>query len=108
MFPIKPHEDRIIVRLIPNPEKSAGGLHIPDTARGVPSMGVVAAIGPGKSCEHCGLPKSTKLELGWTVVFPEGAGYPFDWDDVPYKTIRFTDIWQYEPTKGEELESVPA
>lgn len=97
-FPIKPLEDRIIVKLIGKPDKTATGLHIPDTAKGAPSMGVVVAVGSGKACEHCGLPKSTKIELGWTVIFPEGAGYQFTWDDIEYKTLRASDIIQYEPT----------
>lgn len=96
-FPIKPHEDRIIVKLIEKPDKTSSGLHIPETAKGAPSMGVVVAVGPGRACEHCGLPKSTKIETGWTVVFPEAAGYQFEWDDVEYKTLRASDIIQYEP-----------
>lgn len=97
-FSIKPHEDRIIVRLIENPNKTETGLHIPETAKGAPKMGIVVAVGPGKACEHCGLPKTTKIELGWIVVFPEQAGYQFEWDNVEHKTLRASDIIHYDPT----------
>jgi chaperonin GroES len=104
-FPIKPNEDRVIVKLIARPDKTKTGLHIPENARGTPTMGVVVAVGPGRSCDHCGNPKEPKVEIGWTVVFPEGAGYAFSWDDVEYKTIRGTDIIQYElPHEPVQLE----
>lgn len=110
-FPVEANEDRLILRLIKGPDMTQGGLHIPDTAKAPPSKGVVLAVGPGNACKHCNLPKQNPPNIGDTVVFPETAGYDYDFEfteeeaklagdpvGTSYKIIRFSDVMTIKRT----------
>ena len=45
---IRPLGDRIVVRRDDSPEKTAGGIVLPDTAKNKPQKGRVLAAGPGR------------------------------------------------------------
>ena len=45
---LKPLGDRLIVRRFEAEEKTAGGIVLPDTAKGKPQKGKVLAAGPGR------------------------------------------------------------
>src|ERR1035438_3913730 len=45
---LTPLHDRIVVRRMPEDEKTAGGIYIPDTAREKPQVGTVIAVGLGR------------------------------------------------------------
>ncbi len=92
----QPSEDRILVKPITGPDKTSGGLHIPETAKAPPTKGIVVAVGPGAACRHCGLPNEPKVEVGWTVLFPENAGLEIMVNGEPHKVIRFLDIQLYD------------
>lgn len=89
---ITPNEDRIFVRIIKNPDKTKGGLIIPEMAKQKPTSGIVTHVGPGANCRHCGLPHTPKLEVGWMVMFSEHAGMEIEIDGVEMKVIRYGDI----------------
>ena len=95
MFPIKPNEDRVIVKPEALAPTTKGGIWIPDTAKGNPKQGTVIAVGPGLACKHCGLPKAIDVTVGETVMFPETAGYQFDHGGESYLVIRASDIQLY-------------
>lgn len=46
--PIKPLEDRIVIRQVEAETTTASGLVIPDTAKEKPQEGEVVAVGPGR------------------------------------------------------------
>lgn len=109
-FPRIAVEDRVILRLIQKSEMTKGGLVIPDTAKTPPSKGIVLAVGPGTSCKHCGLPMQNPPSIGDEVIFPETAGYDYDFEFTDeeakeagdpvgtiYKIIRFSDILAHKP-----------
>jgi len=110
-FPREASEDRLILRLIQKADK-IGSVHVPDTAKTPPSKGIVLAVGPGTSCKHCDLPKQNPPKIGDEVVFPETAGYDYDFEfteeeakeagdpvGTVYKIIRFGDILALKPAK---------
>lgn len=84
---MKPNEDRILIRPLPEGEKSRGGLYIPDTAKGKPTRGEVLRVGPGSKDNP-----ETEVLPDFHVVFPETAGYDFDLNGVDVKVIRFSDV----------------
>jgi len=43
----RPLHDRVVVKRIEAEDKTAGGIIIPDTAKGKPSQGEIVAVGPG-------------------------------------------------------------
>lgn len=49
---LRPLGDRVLIKVLPRPEKSAGGLFLPSDARGREDMGEVLACGPGRYTEH--------------------------------------------------------
>ena len=83
---IKPLSDRVLV--LPNPaeEKTAGGLFIPDTAKGKPLMGKVVAVGPGTA--------DVKMEVkeGDNVLYGKYAGTEINVDGVDYLIMKQSDI----------------
>lgn len=95
MFPIKPNEDRVIIKPEEMPDKTRGGLWIPDTAKGNPKQGKVVAVGHGIACKHCGKPKPIEIEVGATVMFPESAGTELTQGDEQYLVMRASDIQLY-------------
>lgn len=49
---IRPLGDRVLIKVLPRPEKSAGGLFLPSDARGREDTGEVLSCGPGRYTEH--------------------------------------------------------
>lgn len=45
---LRPLSNRIVVSPDEPEKMSAGGIHIPDTAKHIPQMGTIVAIGPGR------------------------------------------------------------
>ena len=74
---IRPLGDRIVVRREESPEKTAGGIVLPDTAKNKPQRGKVEAIGPGKLNED-GVRVPMQLKVGDTVLFTSWAGDEFN------------------------------
>lgn len=95
MFPIRPNEDRVIIKPEALSDKTDGGLWIPDNAKGKPQKGVVVAVGIGRACPHCGLPHTPEVLVGQTVTFPDTAGSEFQNENETYLVIRATDIQLY-------------
>lgn len=96
-----PSEDRLFVRLAESASK-VGSIHVPDQAKKPPVSGVVTSVGPGIECKHCGKPKPTNIQVGWTVYFNESAGYDLVIKGESLRVIRFSDIGLYddEPVKS--------
>lgn len=92
-FPITPREDRVFVIPVPSPEKTKGGLIIPDSAKEPPTIGVILKLGEFITCQECGKKVKMKVHLGQIVLFPTGAGYDLEWDNTKVKCIRYSDIW---------------
>lgn len=84
--PIKPNEDRVIIKVIPPEPESKIGLWTPEDKSKALTTGLVMAVGPNVKY----------IEVGWKVMFPTPAGYPFTYDDVDYKIIRAGDISAWE------------
>jgi chaperonin GroES len=73
---VKPLGDRVVVRRFEANEKSAGGIILPDSAKGKPQKGKVLAAGPGKMLKD-GTRKGMQVKEGDTVIFTNWAGDEF-------------------------------
>ena len=69
----KPLHDRVAVKRVGEEEKSAGGIIIPDTAQEKPQIGIVMAVGPGKSSDSGDL-ISMFLKKGDKVLYGKYSG----------------------------------
>ena len=88
---LKPLKDRVVVKYSDEPEKSTGGIYIPDTAKEKPQKGEVIAVGSGKVTEDGKLQKM-EVKVGDVVLFEKYSGSKINIDDTEYLIIREDDI----------------
>lgn len=84
---MRPTEDRILIRPLPEDSLSKGGLFIPESAKGKPTRGEVLKIGEGTKDNP-----TTQAMPDNHIAFPETAGYDFNLHGVDVKVIRFGDV----------------
>jgi chaperonin GroES len=87
----KPLRDRLLVMYSAEPEKSSGGIFIPDTAKEKPQKGEVVAVGQGKITDDGKLQKM-EIKVGDEVLFEKYSGSKINIEDQEYLIIREDDI----------------
>lgn len=70
---LKPLGDKVVVEVIDEPEVSAGGIVLPDTAKEKSQRGKVLAVGSGKLLDS-GERVALEVKEGDTVVFAKYGG----------------------------------
>jgi chaperonin GroES len=88
---IRPLQDRIIIKRIPEEEKTKGGIIIPDTAKEKPLEGLVVAVGNGKVLED-GKVRPLDVKPGDRVLFIKFAGSEVKIDGEERLMLREEDI----------------
>jgi chaperonin GroES len=88
---LRPLQDRIIVKRIPEEEKTKGGLIIPDTAKEKPLEGRVVAVGNGKVLKN-GKVRPLDVKPGDRVLFVKYAGNEVKLDGEEHLMLREEDI----------------
>jgi chaperonin GroES len=88
---IRPLQDRIILKRIPEEEKTKGGIIIPDTAKEKPLEGRVVAVGNGKVLEN-GKVRPLEIKPGDRVLFIKYAGNEVKIDGEEHLMLREGDI----------------
>jgi len=88
---IRPLHDKILVKRIDLPNKTKGGIIIPDTATEKPQEGKVIALGTGKILEDG---KVIKLEVkkGDKVLFSQYGGNDINIDGDEYLIMEENDV----------------
>lgn len=66
---VQPLGENLLVRRLLAPEKTAGGIILPDQARNTPGEGIVVAAGPGKQLED-GTVTPCRCKVGDRILFP--------------------------------------
>ncbi|CCO08067.1 co-chaperone GroES [Desulfotomaculum varum] len=88
---IKPLGDRVVVKALPQEEKTKSGIVLPDTAKEKPQQGEVIAVGPGRLLEN-GQRAAIDLKVGDKVFFSKYAGNEVKIDEEEYLILREMDI----------------
>jgi len=88
---IKPLGDRVVVKALPQEEKTKSGIVLPDTAKEKPQQGEVIAVGPGRLLEN-GQRATIDLKVGDKVFFSKYAGNEVKIDEEEYLILREMDI----------------
>tara|TARA_B100001248_G_scaffold262484_1_gene258745 strand:+ start:5881 stop:6183 length:303 start_codon:yes stop_codon:yes gene_type:complete len=88
---MRPLHDRILVRRMPEEEKTAGGIIIPDSAKEKPLRGEIIATGNGKVLED-GKVLPLEVKAGDTVLFSKYAGTEIKIEADEYLMMREDDI----------------
>lgn len=86
-----PLEDRVVIKVMEQEEKTASGIVLPDTAKEKPSKGKVVAAGPGKYDDN-GKLIPMPVSVGDVVVFAKYAGTELKLDGEEYLVVRASDL----------------
>jgi len=88
---IRPLHDRLVIKRVPEEEKTSGGLFIPDTAKEKPARGVVVAVGEGKR-DKDGKRLELDVKAGDEVLFGKYAGTELKLDGVEHTVLREEEV----------------
>jgi len=86
-----PLEDRVVVKVMEQEEKTTSGIVLPDTAKEKPSKATVLAIGPGKYDDN-GKLLPMPVKVGDIIVFSKYGGTELKLDGEEYLVLRASDI----------------
>jgi len=79
---LKPLKDRVLVSYTEEPDKTAGGLYVPDSAKEKPQIGKVEAVGS----------EVKDLKKGNMVLFDKYSGSKVNVDNKEQLVIKEEDI----------------
>jgi chaperonin GroES len=88
---VRPLHDRILVERMPEEEKTAGGLFIPDNAKEKPQQATVVATGSGRILED-GKTVPLEVKKGDKVLFSKYSGTELKFGGREYLMIREEDV----------------
>ena len=88
---IKPLNDRVVVKVLEQEEKTRGGIVLPDTAKEKPQRGEIIAVGPG-AVRDDGSRTPPEVKVGDKVLFAKYAGTEIKIDGDEYLILREADI----------------
>ncbi|MCA9691583.1 MAG: co-chaperone GroES [Myxococcales bacterium] len=88
---IRPLNDRVLVKRVPEEEKTKGGLFIPDSAKEKPARGIVVAVGNGKLDDQ-GKRHPVAVKENDEVLFGKYAGTEIKLDGVEHMILSENDI----------------
>jgi chaperonin GroES len=70
---IKPLGDKVVVQVLEQEDKTAGGILLPDTAKKKPQQGKVISVGEGRVLDN-GERNTLTVKVGQTVLFSKYGG----------------------------------
>jgi chaperonin GroES len=88
---IRPLQDRVIVKRLPEEEKTKGGIIIPDSAKEKPQQGEVVAVGRGKVGDDGKLIK-LDVKKGDRILFSKYGGTEVKIEGEEHLIMREDDI----------------
>jgi chaperonin GroES len=88
---VRPMQDRVVVKRIPEEEKSKGGIIIPDSAKEKPGEGEVIAVGAGKFNDK-GVLRALDVKKGDRIMFGKYSGNEIKIDGVDHVILREDEI----------------
>ncbi len=88
---LKPLGDRVIVEVVDEPQTTASGIVLPDTAKEKSQRGKVIAVGPGKLLDN-GERAAVEVSEGDTVMFAKYGGTEVTLDGQDLMILQERDI----------------
>lgn len=82
---IIPMDDRVLVEILEEEEKTSSGLIIPDTAKEKPRMGKVVAVGTDEMLKEV-------IKEGDTILFAKFGGEEVSFEGKDYLILQRNDI----------------
>lgn len=88
---LKPLGDRVIVEIVDEPQTTASGIVLPDTAKEKSQRGTVIAVGPGRLLDS-GDRAALEVSEGDTVMFAKYGGTEVSLDGKELMILQERDI----------------
>ena len=88
---LKPLGDRVIVEVVDEPQTTASGIVLPDTAKEKSQKGKVIAVGPGRLLDS-GERAALEVSEGDTVMFAKYGGTEVTLDGKELMILQERDI----------------
>ncbi len=88
---LRPLYDRILVKRVPEEEKTKGGIIIPDSAKEKPAEGIVVTVGNGKF-DDSGNRVALEIKEGDKVLFSKYGGTEVKIEGEDYLIMREDDV----------------
>ncbi|MFN3360998.1 MAG: co-chaperone GroES [Pseudanabaenaceae cyanobacterium] len=88
---VKPLGDRVLVKVLEQEQKTAGGIILPDTAKEKPQIGEVVAVGNGKVNDD-GKRQPVDVKVGDRVFYSKYAGTDLKIGNDDYVLLSEKDI----------------
>ena len=88
---LRPLQDRILVKRVPEEEKTKGGIIIPDTAKEKPAEGKVISVGNGKLGDD-GKRIPLEIKKGNRILFGKYSGTEVKIDGEELLIMREDDV----------------
>ncbi len=88
---VKPLGDRVIIKSLPQEEKSKGGIILPDTAKEKPQQGEVVAIGSGRILDN-GTKLHMEVKVGDKVLYGKYSGTEIKIEGEEYLIVKESEI----------------
>ncbi len=82
---IKPLDDRVLIEIIPEENKTKSGIIIPDTAKEKPKVGTVVAVGTDEELQEL-------IKKGMKVLFGKYAGEEIQMEGKDHLLLQRSDI----------------
>jgi chaperonin GroES len=95
MAKIKPLDDRVVLEVLEQAEKTRGGIFLPDTAKEKPQQGKIVAAGPGKVLDS-GERGAMTVKKGDIVIFAKYSGTEVEVDGKELLIMRESDLLAVE------------
>ncbi|MHC5033897.1 MAG: co-chaperone GroES [Planctomycetota bacterium] len=91
MAKIKPLDDRVVVKLMEQEDKTPGGIFLPETAKERPQQGKIVAVGPGKLLDS-GERADMNVKKGDVVLFAKYSGSEVEVDGEELMIMRESEL----------------
>ncbi len=88
----RPLNDKVVIELLEEDEKTEAGIILPDTAKKRPQEGVVVAVGPGRLLNN-GQRAPMTVQVGQRVVFSKYAGNEIEYGGKKYLILDEDQIF---------------
>jgi chaperonin GroES len=88
---VRPLNDKVLIKRVDAPEKTKGGIIIPDTAAEKPQEGEVVAVGKGKVLEN-GTTRPLDVKKGDRVLFGKYGGTEINFKGDDFVILDEGDI----------------
>ncbi|MDF1521951.1 MAG: co-chaperone GroES [Trueperaceae bacterium] len=88
---LKPLGDKVVVEVVEEPQTTASGIVLPDSAKEKSQRGKVVAVGSGKLLDD-GTRVTLEVKVGDTVVFAKYGGTEIDLDGKDLMILSERDI----------------